>query len=127
MADYTAKLTPAIPKMTPRTVWWDPGMEDSFIHLRKSLVCVCMLTVPKHEDVFTLHTDATLMSVGRVLNVFHADEEMEVGFYARQLTKADLNYSATELEVLAVTNAVEHFAHCLYGWDGQITVPWRLC
>ena len=86
-----------------------------------------MLTIPKHEDVFTLHTYTSLMGVGGVLNVFHADEEMPVGFYARQLTKVNLNYSAIELEALAVTHAVEHFAHYLYGRDGQITVPWRLC
>ena len=67
------------------------------------------------------------MGVGGVLNVFHADEDMPVGFYARQLTKVDLNYSAIELEALTVTNAVEYIAHYLYGRDGQMTVPLRHC
>ena len=100
-------------------------MEDAFIHLRKSLVGVCMLTVPKHDDVFTLHTDASLMGVGGVLNVFRADEEMPVGFYARQLRKVELNYSAMELQALAVTHAVEHFAHYLYGRDFTIWTDHR--
>ena len=63
MADYTDTLTPAISKTAPGSVQWDPGVEHDFIHLHKSLVGVCMLTIPKHEDVFTLHTDASLMQI----------------------------------------------------------------
>ena len=57
------------------------------------------------------------MGVGGVLNVFRANEEMPMEFYTRQLRKAELNYSATELEAPAVTRAVEHFSHYLYGRD----------
>ena len=65
---------------------------------------------PTDNDVFTLHTYAS-MGVRGVLNVFCADEEMPLGFYARKLRKVELNYSATVFEALAVTHAVEHFAH----------------
>ena len=38
-----------------------------------------------------------------------------MGYHARQLRGAELNYSATELEALAVISTVEHFAHYLFG------------
>ena len=52
--------------------------------------------------------------MGGVLNVLRADEELPVGYHARQLRGAELNYSATELEALAMISTVEHFAHYLF-------------
>ena len=53
--------------------------------------------------------------MGSVLNVIYSGKEKPVAFYARHLKGEELNYSATELEALAVTQSVEHFAHYLFG------------
>ena len=61
-----------------------------------------MLTIPDSNDIFTLHTDASLLGLGGVLNVVRTGEELPVAYCARQLRGAETNYSATELEALAV-------------------------
>jgi len=52
--------------------------------------------------------------LGPVLNVIREGEKIPVAFYSRQLRRPELNYSATELEALAVVCAVNHFTHFLY-------------
>ena len=115
MAELTAKLTPSTSKMVPRKIQWEPAMVEAFHKLCESLVNVCMLTIPSPDDEFTLHTDASLLVVGGVLHVLRADEELPVGYHARQLRGSKLNYSVTKLEALAVISTVEHFAHYLFG------------
>ena len=44
-----------------------------------------------------------------------------MGYHARQLRSAELNYSATKLEALAVISTVEHFAHYLFGKNSRST------
>ena len=48
------------------------------------------------------------------------------GLHARQLRGAELNYSATKLEALAVITTVEHFAHYLFGKNSRSTRITRL-
>ena len=80
-----------------------------------------MLTIPDSNDIFTLHTDASLLGLGGVLNVVRTGEELPVTYYARQLRGAETNYSATELEALAVLASVENFNHYLCGRAFEVT------
>ena len=101
--------------MAPGRVEWTEEMLDAFHHLREALCCHCVLTVPCMSDTFQLHTDASGVGVGAVLNVIREGEEHPVAFYSRQLKGPERRHSATELEALAVVSATEHFAHFLYG------------
>ena len=78
-------------------------------------VNVCALTIPFQEDVFVLHTDASGAGIGATLNVVRDGEERPAAYFSRQLQGAQRNYSATELEGLAIFKAVHFFAHFLYG------------
>ncbi len=114
-AAHSALLTPATSGMAPVTVRWNQEMLGAFDHLRKSLCSHCVLTVPCVSDVFQLHTDASGVGVGCVLNVIRDGVEYPVAFYSRQLRGAEKRYSATELEALAVVASIQHFAHFLFG------------
>ena len=76
-----------------------------------------MSTILGSNDIFTLHTDASMLGLGGVLrvvlNVVRTGEELLVAYYARQLRRVETNYSATELEPLAVLASVENFRHYL--------------
>ena len=59
--------------------------------------------------------DASKAGVGGVLNVLREGVMLPVGFYSIQFRGAEHNYSATELDGLAIYCTVIHFAHYLYG------------
>ena len=74
------------------------------------------LCVPVASDSFTLYTDTSGRDIGAVLSVTKDDGvETPTAYYSRQLQKAELRHSATELEALAVVAAVIHFLPLLYG------------
>ena len=69
---------------------------------------------------YTLHTDASVLGLGAVLNVSRDGKEKPVAFFSRQLRCAEKRYSATELEALAVVAAVDHFLPYLHGRSFQV-------
>ena len=86
-------------------------MEESFVHLRELACNACMLTIPLPSDSFSLETDASALGI---LQVERDREWRSVKYYARQTHGAEKNYSATELEALAIVEAVKHFSHYMY-------------
>ena len=70
--------------------------------------------------MYTLHTDASVLRLGAVLNVSRDGKEKPVAFFTRQLKCAEKRHSATDLEALAVVEAVDHFLLYLYGRSFQV-------
>ncbi len=56
-----------------------------------------------------------MLGVGAVLSVEREGEEFPVAYFSKILTAAERNYSASEMECLAVVKAVDHFAIHLLG------------
>ena len=71
------------------------------------------LNVLLASDRFLLHTDTSGLGAGCVLNVCRDGEILPAAFYSRQLQGAEVRYSATELEALAVVESIKHFLHYL--------------
>ena len=60
-----------------------------------------------------------MLGVGAVLSVEREGEEFSVAYLSKILAAAERNYSASEMECLAVVKAVDHFAiHLLGQVDG---------
>ena len=115
-ANFSSVLTPVTSKAAPSVVEWSEAMLEAFRHLKVCLCYVCTLTIPSQDDSFMLHTDVSGASIGATLNVFRDGVETPAAFFSRQLQGAQHNYSATELEGLAIFKAIHFFAHFLYGW-----------
>ena len=114
-ANMSAVLSPGISKTAPSVVDWTEEGLEAFDRIKVSLVDVCCLTIPTQEDTFILHTDASGVGIGATLNVCREGKERPVAYYSKQLQGAQHNYSATELEGLAVFKAVHYFSHYLFG------------
>ena len=114
-ASLSSILSPATSKSAPSVVGWTEERLEAFHCIKICLVNVCALTIPSQEDVFVLHTDASGAGIGATLNVVRDGEERPAAYFSRQLQGAQKNYSATELEGLAIFKAVHFFAHFLYG------------
>ena len=114
-ASYSALLSPATSKSAPSVVVWDGARLEAFKTLKGILCTVCALTIPSSEDCFILNTDASGLGIGATLNVIRDGVEKPVAFFSRQLQGAQKQYSATELEGLAVYKSIFFFDHFLYG------------
>ena len=118
--NFSAKLTPATKPRASGKVQWTGEMLKAFTSLRSALSNFCILNVPLASDQFLLHTDASGLGVGCVLNVCRDGEILPAAFYSRQLRGAEVRYSTTKLEVLVVVESIKHFLHYLY--DRKFTV-----
>ena len=114
-ARLSSELSPMTAKSAPSVVCWTAEGLEAFARLKVSLVDVCVLTVPSHEEDFVLHTDASGKGIGATLNVLRDGKKLPVAYFSKQLQGAQHNYSATELEGLALFKSVNYFAHYLYG------------
>ena len=84
-------------------------MEDEFRYIKDSLCCVPFLIILTEDDTFVLQTDASGTGIGAVLSVKRDTGEKPVAFFSRKLLPQEQRYSATELEGLAVVDAITHF------------------
>ena len=119
-ANFSSVLSPATSKAAPSVVEWTEARLEAFHHIKVCLCDVCTLTIPSQEDSFVLHTDASGAGIGATRNVFRDGVERPAAFFSRQLQGAQHNYSATELEGLAIFKAIHFFAHFLYGRRFQV-------
>ena len=119
-ASHSSVLTPATVMGMPKQLSWSSCMHTSFSHLRVALSNVLCLCIPSCNDVFTVVTDASSRGIGSVLCVSRDSCDLPVAFHSRQLRARESNYSALELEGLAVIEAIRHFEIYLFG--AQFTV-----
>ena len=114
-AGHSVALTAATRKTAPATVEWSQQLEDEFQYLKQALCNLPSLTIPTQEDTFVLQTDASAVGIGAVLSVTRDSIEKPVAFFSRKMLPREQRYSATEVEGLAVVDAIDHFAVYLIG------------
>jgi len=83
--NQSALLTPTTSKLALGRVDWTKEMLAALHVLRKSLCDHCILTIPCLSDVYEMHTDASGIGIGAVLNVLRDSKEHPVAFFSRQL------------------------------------------
>ena len=113
--DYAKKslaLTNLLADKVPDLIPWSEAEEGSFQSLKDSLVENAVNHSPDWKQPFYLETDASGEGLGAVLTQRPpVAEEMvkAVAFYSRKLRKHEKNYAVTELEGLALVEAIKHF------------------
>ena len=83
--------------------------------MKTALTTAPILAHPRFELSFMLQTDACTTGLGALLTQEHDGEEKIIACGSRSLFKAERNYSATELECLAVIWNVEKYRQYLEG------------
>jgi hypothetical protein len=74
-----------------------------------------VLAYPDLSKEFILTTDASKIAVGAILSQIQDGVERPISCRSRQLNKAEINYSASELELLALVWSTKYFRLYLYG------------
>ena len=97
-------------------VWqWGEEEEKSFCTLKRSLILAPVLRMPNFELQFVVTTDASLVSVGAILEQDFGNGMQPVAFESRKLNPAETRYSAYERELLGIIWAIGKWRHYLEG------------
>ena len=110
----------ALRKEAPEVIDWDVGKLHSIEYLKTILCSNNILWLPRGDEFFILHTDASIQGIGAVLSTVRDREERPLGYFSRKLMTAESNYTVSELECLAVVRAVDAFAIHLHGREFRI-------
>ena len=73
------------------------------------------MAYPNFDSQYILTTDASKTAVAAILSQVQDGVERPISFASRQLNPTESRYSASELEMLAVSWATRHFRCYLYG------------
>ena len=109
-SDIVYPLTKLLKKDTP---WeWDSSCEQAFEEMKNRLTEEPILRIFSCEKPCILYCDASNVGIGAVLKQRDRDgKEHPVAYHSRKLLTHELNYAITELECLAIVDAVEKW-HC---------------
>lgn len=95
---------------------WKRDQQQAFEYLKECLISSPILVYPDWNRKFILFTDASTFALGAVLTQRDKqDQEHVIAYASRTLLPAEKNYTATELECLAVVWAIGKFHHYLHG------------
>src|SRR4051812_43076423 len=95
---------------------WTKEQQKAFEYLKGCLISSPILVYPDWNKRFILFTDASTFALGAVLaQRDDEDHEHVIAYASRSLLPAEKNYTATELECLAVVWAIGKFHHYLHG------------
>ena len=94
---------------------WDTEQEDAF-NVLKNKLCESPVLVHFNPHIgCELRADACKDGLGVILLQEYEGQMHPMAYASRSLTKAEKNYSITELEALAVLYGLVHFRHFVHG------------
>ena len=93
-------------------VTWTPQLESSFNEAQAALRSPRTLTIPTPDDKLVLTVDASPSNdgIGATLFILRNERRLLAGFYSFKLKTHQIGWLPCELEALAITAGVKHFA-----------------
>src|SRR5699024_8969589 len=110
-------------KLTKKNQPWDWTAEcqTAFEKVKAILTSAPALCIYEPTAKTRLFTDASRIGVGAVLKQEQDDGEyLPIGYFSRRLLSYQRNYSVTELELLAIVEALDYWHYYLIGIKFEI-------
>ena len=85
--------------------------------LKDKLVTTPILRGPNWVLPFYIHTDASNKAIGAALGQVEEKLPYAIYFVSKNLSKAELNYTVTEKELLAVVHSLNKFSHYITSYQ----------
>lgn len=114
-ATILGPITELTKKVNANKFKWTEAADDAFNKLKTALVSAPVLSTPDFTKPFVIHCDASDAGVGAVLVQGSGDTERVIAYMSQKLTVAQIKYTTTEKECLAVIMAVEKFRPYIEG------------
>lgn len=99
---------------------WTTECQMAFEKLKQILQSTQVLAYPQFDKPFILETDASGFAIGFVLSQEHDGQLRPIHYAGRNLTEAEMKYSTTEREALAVYQGVHYFRSYLEDKEFEI-------
>uniref|UniRef100_A0A2S2R9P6 RNA-directed DNA polymerase n=1 Tax=Sipha flava TaxID=143950 RepID=A0A2S2R9P6_9HEMI len=113
-----SQQTTILSKLTQKNVsWqWNDTHQTAFDTIKTWFLEDIVIKYPDFNRPFYIYTDASTTHLGAELFQTNNEEEHQtLGFVSRALSKAEANYSTTELELLAILFACKKFRMYILG------------
>ena len=94
---------------------FDDACQEAFEILKKALISVPILQPPNWEQPFEVMCDASNFAVGVVLGQRKEGKPYVIYYASKLLDDAQINYTTTEKELLAIVYAFNKFRAYLVG------------
>lgn len=88
---------------------WTDICENAFQNIKNLVTSPPILKFADFNKPFIITTDASNKAIGAVLSQGEIGKDLPISFASRVLNSAEINYSVTEKEMLAICWAVNHF------------------
>jgi hypothetical protein len=95
---------------------WSDKCDVAFVGLKKMISTTPVLRGPNWKIPFHISTDASDIAIGDVLGQEEDKKPYAIYFISKNLSPAELNYTVTEKEFLAVIHAINKFCHYITGY-----------
>lgn len=103
----------------------DKEYRQSFENSKKLLINAPILQYPDFSKQFIVTTDASNFAIGAVLSQNINGKDMPIAYASRTLNQHEINYSATEKELLGIVWSVKYFRPYVYGTKFKIRTDHR--
>lgn len=90
---------------------WTNVEQEAFDTIKRIVAHEVLLSFPQFDKPFEIHTDASKYQLGAVV----AQQGKPIAFFSRKLNSAQLNYTTTERELLAIVETLKEFRNILLG------------
>ncbi len=94
---------------------WDKTCQRAFKEIKRRLVCAPVLVKANLSQPFVLETDASQHHVAAVLLQYDGKCPRTIGYFTKKSKSAEVRYSTTDREALAIMLACRQFHHYLWG------------
>ena len=102
---------------------WSEDCEKAFNELKIRLTSSPILLHPNPQKQYILECDACNVAIGSLLSQYDDDNKLHpIAYYSRSLNSAEINYSITDKELLAIRDSFSTWRHLLLGAKYKIKV-----
>ncbi|XP_064552259.1 LOW QUALITY PROTEIN: uncharacterized protein LOC135438069 [Drosophila montana] len=115
--NFATQVQPLTALLKKGQKWaWEQAQEEALRQLKDSLTTAPVLACPDFSAKFVLQTDASEYGLGAELTQTIEGQERVIAYASRKLLKAEVNYSATEKECLAIVWSIRKLRCYLEGY-----------
>eukprot|EP00957_Ditylum_brightwellii_P005528 423548-Ditylum_brightwellii.AAC.1 len=90
---------------------WTEVAQEAFEAVKSAIAKNTLLVYPDFSENFESHTDASKHQLGAVI----CQKGHPIAFFSKKLNKAQMNYTTTEKELLAIVETLKEFRDTLLG------------